>query len=212
MKNGAGSMGLDDILKLTVDPLLRARAFRRKGRTWNRQRNGLVDVVDFQASKMSEVGREEFTINAGVFAPEFFHAVWRKRAPTFVREAECVVRARIGDLLPPGAPNRGLDRWWSLDSPETQIVSQRRVEEALTVHFIPFFDSIQSPLHMHRWLESQLSGWKQKDPLHRLYLAIAKCKIGDTAGAMRELEQLRAGVWSERAEAVEQSLFGQTGR
>ena len=111
-----------DALQAVLKPDLKRWGFRSRARGYNRPTSdGLTQVIEFQMGRFDPPGtyvipgmRENlygrFTINLGVFVPE----VTRYKgvgdaAPAFVREIDCCVRTRIGNLSPEQA-----DLWWSL--------------------------------------------------------------------------------------------------
>ncbi len=206
---------LKRLTKGTIHPILSSVGFRRKGLAWNRTRAALVDVIDFQVSKASGPDSEHFTLNAGVFVPEFYRIVWQKEPPQFVPEAHCVVRRRVGELLSP-TPERALDKWWWLKSDDATAECEGEIVKAVTENVLPFLGAIRSARDVHAFLENQRT-WYRKFPLNRLYLAVARHIVGDSEGALRELREISSSdadasapdAWSTRASAIERTLLPQ---
>lgn len=91
-----------------VRPLLEARGYRLRARTFNRATHeGLTHVINFQMGQRSLQGK--FTVNVGVYVPEVADAYYGGPTRSFVQEPECCVRQRLGML---GSEHR--DRWWGL--------------------------------------------------------------------------------------------------
>ena len=86
-----------------------------------------------------------FTINFGIYTDEFYlkHYDYHNtgKVPTFPIELYCVVRRRIGELLP--NPH---DKWWTIsdDSYVTKILAD--IEQDITNYGLPFFDKYKSPV------------------------------------------------------------------
>jgi|SRR5580692_5395185 hypothetical protein len=110
-----------DLLQTKVRPNLKELGFRFRGRTLNRQTaDGLTQVLQFQMGVFDPPGthhipwiREnlygKFTVNVGVYVPEIAQADGIGAAASFVQEASCCIRARLGKL---GPEHR--DMWWDL--------------------------------------------------------------------------------------------------
>jgi hypothetical protein len=114
---------MDEVQK-QLRPLLRARGYRSKARTFNRTTSdGLTHVITFQMARFDPPGtnyipwfREKlygrFTVNVGVHVPEV-HAVWfswsNAGPAALVPAHECCIQSRLGDL----GPER-TDIWWNL--------------------------------------------------------------------------------------------------
>jgi len=122
-----------DELQSHLRPFLRAHGYRIHARKCNRTTaDGLIHVIRFQMGRFDPPGtnyipwfREKvygkFTVNVGVYVPEVY-AEWfrwsKKGAPTFVDEADCCVRVRLGQL----GPERS-DIWWKIEA-SARIASQ----------------------------------------------------------------------------------------
>jgi Domain of unknown function (DUF4304) len=204
-------MGLKALTNDTVDPTLHPSGFRRRGLAWNRTRTGWVDVVEVQVGKSSGLGSEHFTLNVGIFMPDFYRIVWQKEPPQFVKEVDCVVRKRVGELLSPNPPERALDKWWRLESLADKEECEREVWAALTERVLPFLATFESARDIHAFLEGQRT-WYRKFPINRLYLAVSRYSVGDAEGALRELRDLSGSVADARsvkAQTVKRMLFPQ---
>lgn len=82
--------------------MLKVRGFERKGRTWNRRVNGLVHVINLQASKYKVLTQRSpclFYVNIGIFIAEVQELVDREPGAGFVPEYRCHVRHRLDVLM-----------------------------------------------------------------------------------------------------------------
>lgn len=95
--------------KLISDALgekMKSLGFVKKELLWNRRRGSLTDVVSVQIGKGSSVDNIQFSVNFGIFIPEFYTIVWGQNPAPIVQDADCIIRNRIE------TPNGG--QWWSL--------------------------------------------------------------------------------------------------
>lgn len=174
-----------------LDRELVPKGFHRKKRTWNRERDSLVEVVDIQVSKSGD----RVTLNAGVLSRPVFFACWGHEAEPFIQEPECTVRARIGSLM-----DDDLDRWWDLGRAE----SADEMADCIGTRILPFVERMRSLEAMRDWL-SPTGRSRPKYPLTTICYAVVQSQLGDTRGActtLAELESKALGGWSVRAQEV----------
>ncbi|WEZ84127.1 DUF4304 domain-containing protein [Rhizobium sp. 32-5/1] len=76
-----------------IAPRLKAEGFVRRGQSWNRRRDGEVQVISFQRSSNNTVLDARFTVNVGVTPDLLAPDAW-------VAEHDCRWRMRIGMLRP----------------------------------------------------------------------------------------------------------------
>ncbi|XHC27283.1 MAG: DUF4304 domain-containing protein [Phycisphaerales bacterium] len=134
---------------------MRDAGFRKKARTFRLASDRSVAVLNVQASRWNQGGTGRFTLNLGVHWPETDRLMDRPTVGAEPKEYECVVRARIGDLLP-----GDLDRWWEIDS-ETSI-EQLGAEVAGVVSRVglPWLLTLMEPEHSKSELERQGRYWE----------------------------------------------------
>jgi len=111
-----------DAIQGELQPLLKARGFRKRGRTLNRlTEDGLTQVINYQMGPFEPPGAGEipgfrdnlyglFTMNLGVYVPEVDELLSQAKPRSFIAEPYCCVRARLGAIAKedPG------DRWWAI--------------------------------------------------------------------------------------------------
>jgi hypothetical protein len=128
---------LDEVVKAAIVPQLRPLGFKKAGRTFRRQAERCVQVLNVQASAWSSADELRFTINLGVFFPEVSELTGAQQpsaaGPT---EPQCQLRERIGTLL----PERN-DRWWELrvGSDPGHVIAE--VREAVRAFGLPWLDA-----------------------------------------------------------------------
>lgn len=128
----------------TLRPLLQARGFRVRGRTFNRlTEDGLTQVVSIQMGASDPPGttyipglRENlhglFTINLGVYVSEVARHHGGGEARSWVQEYHCCVRARLGE-----APGEQQGIWWHARHDDAVLEEVRR---CLEVGGFPFLE------------------------------------------------------------------------
>jgi hypothetical protein len=199
---------IDQVVRAFLDAPLREAGFTRKARAWNRRRGSLVDVVDVQASRWNEPGNRSFTVNLGVFAPSVYRICWQKEPPSFVREEECLVRCRLSEGLSEMLYGKQKEQWWTIhDSADVDKVG-KEVAGLLASGAIPFFDKVDSLPAIHDVLEKSARP-KTETPLARIYLAVVKAELGDSATAqsiLKDIGTTAPSAWRERVSAVEGEL------
>ena len=177
-----------------MDELLKPLGFTRRKATWNRRSNSFVDVIDVQTSKAGDT----MTINAGVLHPEVHRKCWTTELPAVIEEPECIVRARIGQLL------EGKDLWWRVG--DARILDD--VAKKVAAHVLPFLERMHSLAAMEQFL-TNAKVTKQKYPLPIICLAILKSEQGDRTGAcalLTELGEKSVGAWRTRIGEVAERL------
>lgn len=108
-----------DAIQRSLRPLMKARGFKVRGRTFNcLTEDGLTQVVNLQMGQSDPPGttyipglRENlhglFTVNLGIYVPEVARHHGGGEARSWVQEYHCCVRTRLS-----GASNEEQDIWW----------------------------------------------------------------------------------------------------
>jgi len=98
---------MDDV-QAQLRSFLEERGYRWRARTCNRKTSdGLTHVLNFQMGQRWLQGK--FTVNVGVYIPEAARAHFGCEEPSFVQEASCCIRRRLGELGP-----ESRDLWFDL--------------------------------------------------------------------------------------------------
>lgn len=131
----------DLIVKHGFHSMLKPAGFKRKGNNFYRQLKDLGHIVNIQKSQWGSKNDIKFTINSGIFSPEYWRGLFynqRKEMPVYPTEPECLVRKRIGALRGQG------DTWYEVDvnTDEVDLVADMR--ENVEQYILPWFNGIQS--------------------------------------------------------------------
>lgn len=137
-----------DEIQRALHPLLKARGFRVRGRTFNRRtEDGLTQVVSIQMGASDPPGttsipglRENlhglFTVNLGIYVPEVARHHGGGEARLWVHEYHCCVRARLGE-----ACGEKQDIWWHARTDESVVNDVKRGLEGGGFPFLGRFSS-----------------------------------------------------------------------
>lgn len=139
----------DEFIKNKITPILKDKGFKKKRYIWNRKRGNFVDVVDFQISrKCSDETIIDFTINFGICVPAAVIMIFdtiKTGEKNFIREGDCIIRARPGELnVNPEIFEGG--SWWKVSSKEEIEKAFDEIEDLLKTKallFINYFDSME---------------------------------------------------------------------
>ncbi len=101
---------IDEVIKLSLVPLLRSKGFKKKGRNFYREFENRIELINVQASKWNEGGEGQFTVNLGVYFPEVANIIDAIPFKGVPKEYDCTVQKRIGHLMPSGC-----DHWWKIE-------------------------------------------------------------------------------------------------
>ena len=187
------SKQLDEIQR-TLTPVLSARDFRKKGRTYNRSTDDtLIHVVNIQMGPSDPPGttyipglRENmyglFTINLGVYVPEVADLHEGERPKAYVREYNCSIRARLGEL-----DGNRQDIWWHIAT-GAELASE--LESRFERHGFPFLErfSTRDQIVSHFQLYQQRMKLAACSP-PRIVSAVILAVRGDKAQANALLTQ-----------------------
>ena len=129
-------------LQFRLRPFLEQHGFRMRSRTCNcRTSDGLTHVINFQMGRADPPGTSyipwfrknlygKFTVNIGVYVPEVFCYTHAKDPSSFVAEADCCMRVRLGNLGP-----EHKDLWWKIQA-NTKMIAELQLR--LRRDAIPF--------------------------------------------------------------------------
>jgi len=175
-----------------LDSVLKPEDFDRTRHTWIRRVDGFADVVNLQLSK----SLERLWVNLGVADPDAYERSWDKPMGSFVDEASCTVRARLGLLID------NHDHSWEAGSGE----GAAEMADTLRAYGLPWLDGMHSLAAMEKSLAREFrAGHEQGYPPVAIALAVAQWKQGKRRAACETLDARRragCGAWGDRLDAV----------
>ena len=111
MSDSSTGQTLNTILRLGLDPALRATGYKRHAHTFREALpDGIWRVINVQGSKWNEGSSGRFTLNLGVHLPQVRAVIGHPPLTKPPKEWDCELRARIGRLMPDRR-----DKWWQFD-------------------------------------------------------------------------------------------------
>lgn len=124
----------DEILKNIVYPFFKELGFKKNGNGFNKKTNELIQVVNIQKSRWNHQDNVSFTFNIGFFVAEIYNENWNKEVPKFVREYDCQIRTRLGQVV------KGNDYWYELNNNIKKESLQMEIHSHLNNYLKPFLE------------------------------------------------------------------------
>jgi hypothetical protein len=145
----------DKIVKLSFHETLKPLGFKKKGNNFYSQKNGIGHITNLQKSYYYSKEHIHFTINTGVFLPEYwlaFYNFFGKPVPDYPTEPECILRQRIGKL------RNENDKWYDItsDTDEEEMIQEMKTN--LSQYILPHFGKVLSKDMLVDVLDSQGTG------------------------------------------------------
>ena len=121
--------------------ILKAIGFKKKGNNFFLRKEGFGQHISFQKSQFGTKDHIIFTINTGIFLPEYWRTLnynYGKSIPNFPSHTDCMLIKRIGQL------KQDIDIWWDVNiNTNTNELTEIILKDIKTV-VIPYFDSIKT--------------------------------------------------------------------
>lgn len=115
---------------------LKPRNFRKSGTTWIRVREW-TQVINIQLSRWNSAEEAQFTVNLGISIPELHLASESLPVKGSLKERDCDLRCRIGQLFP--SKN---DHWWKVNSDTDIHELTNNVSARIEEFALPWFDRL----------------------------------------------------------------------
>ena len=171
----------DKIIKLSFHEILKPLGFKKKGNNFYSQKKGIGHIINIQKSYYYSKEHIHFTINTGVFLPEYwlaFYNYFGKPVPDYPTEPECILRMRIGSL------RNENDKWYDVTNETDEDSLIKEMKENVNEYILPHFGQTLSKDMLVDRLDQQT---KWTTPLEKL---IVFGELGDKEKAKREFERL----------------------
>jgi hypothetical protein len=180
------SHAVDNVIQSCVKSMLKSENYRKTGRSFHRQREDMIQVVNFQTTWLNTPEKADFTINLKVILP-FYHEKWTGTPlPKNPGSAAPICSYRLGHLLPEGP-----DKWWSV-TPSTDFDSlSRQLADLLQSIGLPFLEKASDLLFLRQNLESKKHFLGMHHGSQPLAFAILLCYMGEEKEAKAVIQELR---------------------
>ena len=131
----------EKVIKEGFQEILKPLGFKKKANNFYLKRTDLGQIINIQKSSLYSNDRINFTINLGLFIPEYWTGLTYnkgKEPPIFPTEQECLIRKRIGEL------KKQNDIWFEIDEnlDENKLIAE--IQFNLTKYILPYFDSAKT--------------------------------------------------------------------
>lgn len=171
----------DRVIKEGFQELLKPLGFKKKANNFYLQLDTVGQIINVQKSRWGNKDSISFTINAGIFVPEYwlkFDNFSDKVLPAYPTETQCLIRKRIGELR-----NQD-DTWYDIKegTDEQELIAEMR--KNLTNFILPYFSRLSS---IEKMLQELDSADVMMPPIGKLILY---GEFGQFDKAKREYEQL----------------------
>ena len=142
----------DKIIKDGIHQQLKPLGFKKKGNNFYLQLPDLGQILNIQKSSLYSKDHIKFTINTGLFIPEYwltYYTYHNGEIPAFPREPVCAIRQRIGML------KYKYDKWFEIDS-DTDIESMvAEMIDNIKNFILPYFNTAQTKTDILQILENK---------------------------------------------------------
>ncbi|ACU07077.1 hypothetical protein FIC_00622 [Flavobacteriaceae bacterium 3519-10] len=140
----------DKIIKNGFHEVLKPLGFKKKENNFYLKLDRIGQIINVQKSVWGNKNNIDFTINTGIFVPEYWLAFYdfiNKGLPDYPTEPECLIRKRIGTI------RNQHDTWYHIKetTDEEQLIVEMR--KNLTEFILPYFDRLNSTEKMLQELE-----------------------------------------------------------
>lgn len=139
--------------------ILKPLKFRKKGNNFYIFLNGVGHLINIQKSQSSSKDSLKFTINTGIFLPEYWSLVYNyfnQDAPDFPKESECILRRRIGHL------KNGDDLWYDVNQQTHEASLIEEMKKNLNGFILPHFNGLVSKEMLVDTLDMQAAATVEK--------------------------------------------------
>lgn len=135
----------DKIIKDGFHEILKPLGFKKKGNNFYLKLDSIGQIINVQKSAFGNKDSISFTINTGIFVPEYWLAFYNysdKGLPDYPTEPQCLIRKRIGNL------RNQHDTWYDVNerTDEQQLIAEMR--KNLTEFILPYFNRFNSTEQM----------------------------------------------------------------
>jgi Domain of unknown function (DUF4304) len=142
----------DRIIKEGFQELLKPLGFKKKTNNFYLKLDTIGQIINVQKSQWGTKDSISFTINTGIFVPEYWLAFYNfsdKGLPDYPTEPECLIRKRIGML------RKQDDTWYDIKERTDEIQLIAEMKNNLTEFILPYFNRLNSREKMLYEIENE---------------------------------------------------------
>jgi len=176
---------IKDCFQATLKPL----GFKKKGNNFYRQLADLGQIINVQKSAYYSKDHIKFTINIGLFIPEYWLVHFNYHdgiVPDFPTEPVCAIRIRIGKL------RYGIDKWFDVNQFTDILELKNETIENLEHYIIPYFERSKTKADIVKLLDDETT------PLTHFLKLIILGEYKEFERAQEEYNRLRQDSYVSR--------------
>ena len=132
--------------------ILKPFGFKKKGNNFFLKKDGFGQHINFQKSSFGTKDDISFTINTGIFLPEYWSAMEYnkgKSIPDFPNGTDCMLIRRIGEMKGEN------DTWWNVNEGTSLTELTDTVLQNVRKVIIPYFNKIETKNDLKEVISSQ---------------------------------------------------------
>ncbi|HEV7349853.1 DUF4304 domain-containing protein [Telluribacter sp.] len=140
----------DTIIKDCFQTFLKPLEFKKKGNNFYRQLADIGQIVNIQKSSFYSKEHISFTINTGLFIPEYwltYYTYHKGEIPNYPTEPDCAIRQRIGKL------KYNIDKWFDIEAATEISELKQEMTDNVVNYIIPYFESNKTKVDVVRILQ-----------------------------------------------------------
>lgn len=140
----------DKIIKEGFQEILKTFGFKKKANNFYLQLEELGQIINIQKSKWSTKDEISFTINTGIFVPEYwsvFYNYQNEEILKFPTEPVCLIRKRIGEL------RNQKDTWYELKNITNENVIVEEMKSNILDFIFPHFEKLNTKKNFYQKLK-----------------------------------------------------------
>ena len=117
---------------------LKPLGFKKRASNFYLKLDDIGQIINIQKSSYGSKTDISFTINTGIFIPEYFLAYYTfaSEVPDYPTEPACAIRQRIGQLRSEN------DLWYTINDKTNQHSLMDQMQENLYHYILPYFSKI----------------------------------------------------------------------
>lgn len=143
----------DKVIKEGFQEILKPLGFKKKANNFYLQLEELGQIINIQKNKWSTKDEISFTINTGIFVPEYWSIVYNyqnEEIPKFPTEPTCLIRKRIGEL------RKQNDTWYELKNSTNENIIIEEMKSNIIDFILPYFENLNTKQKLLSEIESLL--------------------------------------------------------
>ena len=142
----------DIIIKDCFQTVLKPLDFKKKGNNFYRKLQDLGQIINVQKSSFYSKEHIKFTINTGLFIPEYwlaFYTYHKGEIPDYPTEPICAIRQRIGNL------KYNTDKWFDIDLSTNIAELKSETTDNILNYIVPYFEKAKTKADVIQLLQDE---------------------------------------------------------